>query len=44
VATAILGPGALLAEIRAGALLSLGTALVAIAAARLLRVGRFAAQ
>lgn len=42
--TAALGPGALLEELKVGALLSLGAAALAVTAARLLRVGRFARE
>jgi NhaA family Na+:H+ antiporter len=41
-ATATLGPGLLLSELKMGALLSVGAGALAAAAARLLRVGRFA--
>ena len=41
-ATSILGPGPLLSELKVGALLSLGAGVAAVAAARTLRVGRFA--
>jgi Na+:H+ antiporter, NhaA family len=41
-ATATVGPGQLLAELKMGALISVGSCAAAIAAARLLRVGRLA--
>jgi Na+/H+ antiporter NhaA len=41
-ATASVGPGQLLAELKMGALISVGSCAAAIAAARLLRVGRLA--
>jgi len=40
-ATVAVGPGAVLSEMKVGALLTLGGGLMALAAARLLRVGRF---
>ena len=41
-ATATIGPGQMLSELKMGAVLSVGSCLVAVAAARLLRAGRFA--
>ena len=40
-ATATLGPGQMLAELKMGAVLSAGTCVVALGVARMLRVGRF---